>query len=310
MLAASILRSFICGLSAGEEEQTANPIPHYRRTDVHSVYAMGDRLGQCGTFGEARAAVHRGTGQAVAIKHVRKHKCLVKMLRTEEQALKVMQHGNISRLYAVYEDRKSVYFVMEKCTGGDLIDLIMANNGRLAEASAKQVCRQLASGIAHLHNKGFAHCDIKPSNILFQNGDLKLIDFGVSQIIGPGCVLHAEVGSPSFMAPEIFSGSYTASCDLWSLGVVLFVMLFGFNPFNPRAESECCVNGTNAHVHRKICARVVRGFDSSTRDGYGAFFPRAIPVSEDACALMSALLSQDPKSRPTPEAVLGFQWLA
>eukprot|EP00474_Spongospora_subterranea_P008406 CRZ08864.1 hypothetical protein [Spongospora subterranea] len=302
-------RVFICGGRSLAPEEPASPIPHYRRTDVHAVYAFGDRLGQCGTFGEARTAVNRQTGQEVAVKHVHKHKCLIKMLRTEEQALKVMQHGNISRLYAVYEDRKSVYFVMEKCSGGDLIDQIMGSGqGRLSEDSARTICSEIAAGVSHLHNKGFAHCDIKPSNIMFHKNQVKLIDFGVSQMIGPGCVLHAEVGSPSYMAPEVFAGNYTAACDLWSLGVVLFVMLFGFNAFNPRAESECCFNGANAGVHRKICGRVMRGFDTTTRDGYGAFFPRSVSVSNEAKEVVGLLLSLDPAKRPTADELLGLPW--
>jgi len=309
---AGLLRSLLCGMGyMNEPEVPASPIPHYRRTDIHNIYAFGHRLGQCGTFGEAREAVHKQSGQEVAIKTVHKHKCLIKMLRTEEQALKVMQHGNISRLYAVYEDRKSVYFVLEKCGGGDLIDQIVETGvGHLSEERAKMICFGVASGIAHLHRKGFAHCDIKPSNILFHKNEVKLIDFGVSQMIGPGCVLHAEVGSPSYMAPEVFSGSYSASCDLWSLGVVLFVMLFGFNAFNPRAESECCVNGASANVHRKICARVLRGFDCSTRDGYGAFFPSAVPVSDEAKEVVLALLASDPLKRPNADDLLKYRWFA
>ncbi|CEP00824.1 hypothetical protein PBRA_008136 [Plasmodiophora brassicae] len=231
------------------------------------------------------------------------------MLRTEEAALRVMQHGNISRLFAVYEDRKSVYFVLEKCTGGDLIDQIVLSNGRLPEARARQICRQLASGIAHLHMKGFAHCDIKPSNILFHDSEVKLIDFGVSQVVGPSQTLHAEVGSPSYMAPEVFSGCYTAACDLWSLGVVLFVMLFGFNAFNPRAEADCCPDGgASSYVHRKICARVLRGFDCTTRDGYGAFFPKAVGVSDEVKEVVGALLESNPADRPTAASLLQFRW--
>jgi len=304
------LRSLMCGLNGPEEpEELSSPTPHYRRTDIHSVYKFGERLGQCGTFGEARAAVHKKTGQEVAIKTVHKHKCLIKMLQNEEAALRVMQHGNITRLFSVYEDRKSVYFVMEKCSDGDLIDQIVhTGNGRLCEERAKAICYSLILGIAHLHKKGFAHCDIKPSNILFHKNEVKLIDFGVSQTIGPGRMLHAEVGSPSYMAPEVFTGSYTAACDLWSLGVVLFVMLFGFNAFNPRAESECCMNGANAHVHRKICARVLRGFDAQTKDGYGAFFPSSVPVSSEAKEVVSALLSSDPLKRPSVDDILHFPW--
>jgi serine/threonine protein kinase len=296
-----LLRSLFCGLN--EPEEQSSPIPHYHRTDIHSVYKFGERLGQCGTFGEARAAVHKKTGQEVAIKTVHKHKCLIKMLRNEEAALKVMQHGNITRLYSVYEDRKSVHFVLEKCSGGDLIDQIVRTGmGRLCEDRARTICYELALGISHLHKKGFAHCDIKPSNILFHKNEVKLIDFGVSQMIGPGCILHAEVGSPSYMAPEVFTGSYTDACDLWSLGVVIFVMLFGFNAFNPRAESECCV------VHRKICARVLRGFDCNTRNGYGAFFPSSVPVSAEAKEVIAALLTSDPCKRPTVEELLTFPW--
>ena len=156
------------------------------------------------------------------------------MLRLEEYVLRHLDHENIARLFAVYETRKSVNFVLEKCEKGDLIDLIVSKGGRLKEKMAKTVFRQLAQALQHIHSRGFAHCDLKPSNILFGcDHKLKLIDFGVSQRIHHNQALHLEVGSPSFMAPEVISGCYTENCDMWSLGVCVFVSLYGFNPWNP-----------------------------------------------------------------------------
>jgi len=229
------------------------------------------------------------------------------MLSIEEQAMSVMHHGNITKLFEVYEDRKSIYFVMERCSGGDLIDQIsQMRNGRLSEFHAREICRQLVGGIGHMHEQGYAHCDIKPSNILFHEGLVKLIDFGVSQPVSPANLpLRAEVGSPSFMAPEVITGSYTAACDMWSLGVVLFIMLFGYNAFNPKAESDCC---GNSQVHRKICARVLRGFDCHTRAGYGAFFPVSVETSSNVKSLLGALLDKVPINRPTPAQVIAHPW--
>lgn len=306
---ASLVRMLICGIRSFETDGKGGeiehgPAPHFRRTDIMSVYDVGPQLGQSGTFGEARAAVHRTTGQCVAIKTVKKHKRLTKMLRLEEHVLRNLDHDNIARLFAVYESRKDVCFVLEKCERGDLIDMIVANGGRLNEKLATKVFRQLAHALNHIHKKGFAHCDLKPSNILFGcDSKVKLIDFGVAQRVRAGHALHLEVGSPSFMAPEVISGCYTEFCDMWSLGVCMFVTLFGFNPWNPRAE-QC------AAVHRRICARVLRGFDPSTREGFGAFFPESIPVSDDAKDLISTLLRANPADRLSAEAVVSHPWLS
>lgn len=165
----------------------------------------------------------------------------MKMLRLEEHVLRNVDHVNISRLYAVYESRKSVYFVLERCVNGDLIDMVMANGGRLNDRLACSVFRQLVNSLAYLHSQGFAHCDVKPSNIMFdENMSLKLIDFGVSQRVRPNHMFHAEVGSPSFMAPEVIRRCYTEACDMWSVGVCLFVALFGFNPWNPVSIARQC----------------------------------------------------------------------
>lgn len=289
-------------LGKGDMCDGNNSIPHYRRRSIHHKYALGKMLGHRGTFGEARSATQRDTGLEVAVKIVRKHKVFEKMLRNEEYIMRQVQNEHVAGLYEVYEDRKCVYFVLEKCSDGDLIDVIQRSGGRLSEHDAAAMIRDVAQALAHVHTRGYAHCDVKPSNILFKNKSAKLIDFGVSQSVGAGAKLHQEVGSPSFMAPEVINGCYDQACDMWSLGVVLFVALYGFNPFNPQALP--CL-----HSQRRICETVLHGFEAVSKPGYGAFFSSSIPVSEKARNLIKILLVYDSSTRPTCGDVLAHPWL-
>lgn len=115
-------------------------------------------------------------------------------------------------------------------------------------------------------------------------------------------MLHAEVGSPSFIAPEVLMGSYNEECDMWSLGCVVFIMLFGFNPFNPKAIPAL----QNKDL---ICENILKGFSAEVRPGYGAFFPETVPVSEKAKDFISNLLTLDWHHRMTVDEALAHSWI-
>ena len=171
-----------------------------------------------------------------------------------------MDHCNIVRLFAVYTTPLTIYFVTELCSGGHLGTLLngQRNGGiarRLDEESAKGLCRQLLSAVRHLHERGIAHRDIKLQNILVDRlidniGDkrtslsqvvnLKIIDFGFGSRYVGCCPMKTVCGTPYTTAPEVLRESYDERCDVWSVGVVLFIMLSGKRPFeslNVRAPS-------------------------------------------------------------------------
>jgi calcium-dependent protein kinase len=301
----------ICGLGSlpkdryamdSSRESDSGSTPHYADRNIQDDYIFRELLGHPGTFGEARSAVCRLSKEDVAIKIVRKQKVLMKMLRNEEYILSQMKSDYIADLYAVYEDKKNLYFVLEKCGGGDLIDTIQRAGGRMSEKEAANMVRNVAEALKCIHDQGFAHCDVKPSNILCKGRQYKVIDFGVSQSVSCDVALHQEVGSPSYMAPEVINGCYGSACDLWSLGVVLFVALYGFNPFNPRALPSIA-------AQRKICEAVLHGFSPIEKPGYGAFFSQGIVVSDEAKDLIQSLLTYDASKRLNAVDVLNHPWL-
>lgn len=144
-----------------------------------------------------------------------------------------------------------------------------------------------------------AHCDLKPDNFLFTNPDsqdLKIIDFGMSKHTKSRSYMKSVVGTMFYIAPEVFQQHYTYHCDMWSIGVVMFIMLFGFPPFH----------GSNDAVTQR---RILAGFHPEVRKGYGAFFPAAIPVSAQARDLIRRLLDSDPALRLTAGEALDHPWL-
>jgi len=302
----ALFSKFTCGSAAISQDKLERRqqecVPCFEGIDIRKDYELKDVLGVPGTFGEVRKAIHRRSGQEFAVKIMKVSHYLEHSVRTECDILRRISHLNVCHAECVYSMKKHVYIVMEKYEGGDLFDVVMSKGGKCTEDFTKKVIRQVLKGLEYLHQSGIAHCDVKLSNIMFDHGIVKLIDFGVSQIVSEEG-LHAEVGSPSFIAPEVLMGSYTEICDMWSLGVVVFILLFGFNPFNPRALPAL-------QMRARICEAVLRGFTPIVRKGYGAFFPECIPVSEDARDFIAHLLTLDWKTRMTSSEALQHPWLA
>ena len=196
--------------------------------------------GGCGVvhIGESLA-----NDQVYAIKICSKADNDLSRLEREIMLLKDVDHCNIVRLFSVYDSSVRIHLIMELCSGGHLGTLIQSrekfnyNQGRhLDEEWAKSLCRQLMSAVRHIHERGIAHRDIKLQNILIDKGanrdsQIKLIDFGYgSRFIGC-CPMKTHCGTPYTTAPEVYRKSYDERCDVWSVGVVLFIMLCGKRPF-------------------------------------------------------------------------------
>jgi len=162
-------------------------------------------------------------------------------------------------------------------------------------------------GLRYLHSKKVAHCDLKPDNFLFLNekedSPLKVIDFGMAKFVERRKYFKSFCGTPFYVAPEVIIGKYAEHCDLWSLGVVMFVMLFGYPPFY--ADQEKFGNTTD----EKILSLVRKGFEPITKAGYGAHFPSAIPASDSAKDLIKKLLTLDTVKRLSAAEALEHPWL-
>lgn len=204
---------------------------------VHSVYKFGKSIGQ-GTFGVVKKATNlKNSKETVAIKTIFKKKITssAKRLRSEIDIMLTLDHPNIIKCFETFEDNDGIHIVMEYLPGGELVDLL-PKLGSVDESNALSYARSMLMAVNHIHQIGIVHRDLKPENFLFGIGkgpeDLKLVDFGLSNKFSNKFEkLHSTVGTPFYIAPEVLKGNYDAKCDMWSIGVILFIMLSGDIPF-------------------------------------------------------------------------------
>lgn len=207
-----------------------------------------------------------------------------------------MDHPNIIKLYEVYEDTRYIYLIMEECSGGELFDRIIDRINKKAmftEKEAAFIFKQMMSAICYCHSQGICHRDLKPENLLFLNSsedsDLKVIDFGLSRIFGKeDNKMTTKVGTAYYVSPEVLSGDYDQLCDVWSSGVILFILLTGDPPFNGSNDNE---------IYRKIQQKKFT-FPSPAWD----------KISDDVKDLITKMLA-DPADRLTAEQVLNHTWV-
>jgi calcium-dependent protein kinase len=164
------------------------------------------------------------------------------MLISEMHILKKTDHPNIIKVFDIFDEKLQIYIVTEYCNGGDLFDRIERLK-KLSEESARTIISQLAYALAYCHANKIIHRDIKPENILMQSDDLdsckiKLIDFGTAIEYNSSKKLQDIYGSSYYIAPEVINGCYDEKCDVWSMGVVAYVLLSGCAPFGGRSDTE------------------------------------------------------------------------
>ncbi|KAJ0249833.1 SNF1-related protein kinase catalytic subunit alpha KIN10 [Hirschfeldia incana] len=210
------------------------------RGDVESIlpnYKLGRVLG-IGAFGKVKIAEHTLTGHNVAIKIISRLK--IKNMGTEEKVrreieiLKLFMHPHIIRLYEVIETTTDIYLVMEYVNSGELFDYIV-EKGRLQEDEARKFFQQIISGVEYCHRNMVVHRDLKPENLLLESKcNVKIADFGLSNIMRDGHFLKTSCGSPNYAAPEVISSKLYAGpeVDVWSCGVILYALLCGTLPFD------------------------------------------------------------------------------
>ncbi|CAJ1344016.1 unnamed protein product [Effrenium voratum] len=293
-------------LSIGEMEMSrANTRKDFRQrlidmefsTNIEERYEIDKvKLGE-GGFGTVRRARDKETGARRAVKFIVKSGVAnVDHLRREIQITQKMDHPNIVRLFAVYEDRCNLYLVMELCEGGELFDRLVEEK-YLTEPIVRKVMKQVFSSISYCHGKDVVHRDLKPENyILLDRGKgvdatpLKLIDFGLAQRCRDGQQLKSAVGTAFYVAPEVMAGKYAKEVDVWGCGVLMYCLHCGSPPFYGR---------TDVDVLRKV-----------KKGQYSLDGPIWEPVSKAAKDLISRCLEMDPSKRISALDALKHRWFA
>ncbi|XP_034443449.1 SNF related kinase b isoform X1 [Hippoglossus hippoglossus] len=261
------------------------------RSDLSGLYHLGRTLGR-GHFAVVKLARHFNTGQLVAVKMIDKTKLDVMAtshLLQEVRCMRLVQHPNVVRLYEVIDTPTTLYLIMELAEGGDLYDYILRHEAGVAEGTAKRHFAQIVRAVAYCHQLHVVHRDLKPENVVFfpQQGAVKLTDFGFSNLFQPGTMLATSCGSLAYSAPEILLGEeYDApAVDIWSLGVILYMLVCGVPPFQETNDSETLVMILDCRY--------------------------SIPerVSGDCRDLISRMLQKDPCRRASLEEIQAHDWL-
>lgn len=281
--------------AVASQEAVAGVIPHPIFLALDSAYELGKRLGR-GCFATVYKARRRLDDAAVAVKVVEKKRLDVdtaKLLQNELEVLQaVSEHPGIVTLLDSIETDTHMYFIMEYVDGGPLLDRIVSK-GNFSENDARVILRAILQTLDYLNHLGCVHRDIKPENILVDNHSkkwpVKLTDFGLSAKMQPDELLYGTLGTPLFVAPEILKGEgYDCSCDMWSLGVVLYLVLCGYPPFPYKSPKEL----VSAIIHGQ----------------YSFPAPEWVHVSDDAKDALTMMMEVDPKRRITPVGALKHPW--
>ncbi|CAL9108921.1 calcium-dependent protein kinase 2-like [Musa acuminata AAA Group] len=264
--------------------------------DVHATYTIGKELGR-GQFGVTHLCTHKTTAEQFACKTIAKRKLTSKEdVEDVRREVEIMYHlagqANVVELKGAYEDKHSVHLVMELCAGGELFDRIVAQ-GHFTEFAAASLLRTIVQIVHTCHSMGVMHRDLKPENFLLLNKEedspLKATDFGLSVFFKQGEVFRDIVGSAYYIAPEVLKRKYGPEADIWSIGVMLYILLCGVPPF--WAESE-------------------RGIFNAILQGEIDFVSDPWPnISSGAKDLVKKMLNSDPNQRLTAFDVLNHPWI-
>ena len=255
-----------------------NIISH-KTSNITKEYTFGKVIGT-GSYGQVRLAVHKLTKQVRAVKIIQKAKVNINALLNEINILSKLSHPNIMQIFEVFDDNTNVYIVSEYCKGGELFDII-SKKGSFTEKDACVIMKQLMSAICYSHQNNIVHRDLKPENILMDNDTddltIKLIDWGCAQTIKSAKQSKQADGTAYYIAPEVLKGEYDEKCDIWACGVIFYILLCGYPPFNGETDDE-------------IYEAVLSGKFQFPEEDWDQ-------VSQEAKDLIKKMLTKDPKKR-------------
>ena len=261
---------------------------------IYTFYEIKESLGS-GSYGTVVSALHKETREARAIKIINKYK-----LHSEESRIKVinevmvlrrLDHPHIVKIFEFYEDEFNLYVVMELCKGGELLDMII-KRGSMSQTDASHFMQQIFSAVYYMHSSGIVHRDLKLENMLLENSSsriIKIIDFGTACELPHKHKLSQTIGTVNYIAPEIFKKSYNEKCDMWSCGVILYILLTGKLPFAGKDKKE-------------TIASIGRG-------NYSLELPIWDHISKEAKTLVRKLLELNIKKRLSAEEAVKDPWV-
>ncbi|CAK4645481.1 hypothetical protein LEN26_005585 [Aphanomyces euteiches] len=271
--------------------------PQQALPTFESVYTMGRQLGE-GNFSVVKECKHKATGETFAVKCIKKSSLKKKDLANihrEMDILRKLDHPNIVKLVDVFDNEAGdmCYLVMELVTGGELFDRIIAKD-HYTEGEAKVVVRTVASVLVYCHAQSIAHRDLKPENLLYANpaedAPIKIADFGFAIIASDNVVMQTMCGTPGYFAPEVIAHRpYEQKCDIWSLGVITYILLCGFPPFYDESQ--------------------VQEMEKIRRADYDFPSPYFDEISDLAKDFIRKMLVVDVDARLSADDVLAHPWL-
>ncbi|CAD8072878.1 unnamed protein product [Paramecium sonneborni] len=243
-----------------------------------------------GSFGKVYKVIHKVSGVQRAVKVIRATQLDQDKIAQEVLILKKMDHPNILKVYEFYQEGNYISIVTELCTGGELFDKLSKGQS-FNEDLAAITMRQILSAVNYCHSNNIVHRDLKPENLLYESKDknalLKLVDFGTSSVIQQK--MKQKLGTPYYIAPEVLNENYNEKCDVWSCGVILYILLCGYPPFQGGTEEM-------------IMVKVKEGkYNLETEDWQC--------ISEDAKNLITKMLRKDPTQRINANEALNHSWI-
>ena len=275
--------------------ESIRKVVHY--SNLNDLYEIKGDLGK-GKFGLVKLGIHKESGREVAVKIINKKlvgPVDVQQVKSEIDILKIAKHPNIIKLYDVFENEKFIYIIMEYCAGGDLFSYIEKRGFKLKEERAAEIIHKLCTTVYFLHQYGIVHRDLKPENILMtddtDSADIRLVDFGLGKIIGPGETCTEPFGTFSYVAPEVLQEKpYNFKVDLFAIGIITYLLVAGFLPFDHETSEK------------EIARQTV--YEPTP-------FPSSIwkNISIEAKMFVDNLLDKDPEKRMNIQEVLQHKWL-
>ena len=291
-------RSFYCSSKEIYDNFTEKLKESFGYLNFFDYYEMLDDLGE-GIFGSVKLGVEKKTKERVAIKIIKKKKAKpsdIELVRTEIDIMKLCHHPNVVHLLDHFENADYIFIVMEYIRGGRLTDYMKEKKFHFSEKRAAEIIYEIALGVKYLHKYGIVHRDLKPDNIMLtesnDKGHIKIMDFGLSKILGKKEKTSDGFGTLTFVSPEVLIRKpYNKEIDIWSIGVILYLILSGDLPFDDEEDDE-----------EKIAKSIVFNEVEFPSKKFGN-------KSKEVIELIKRCLTKEPRDRIKIDEILKSDWI-